>query len=283
MIGFGIVSREGAKAQSSDDGSGARGATHGGYVNARNIVNSAFVALFLTYAGADGAEIRVLNANALTIALKELAAEHGKRTGARVTFVSGSPGQIQEKVDAGEKFDLLIMPAAALIDMEKAGKLAAGTRKTLARVGIGVAIREGAPKPDISTPEALRKTLLSHRVTFSNSSTGDLSGINAQKVLQNLGIAEEMKKKAQPHNDGQNLIAKGEADLGLYNVSEIPRAKGVALLGPVPAAVQVHIVYDVAVPATNATPAAALELVKSFTAPASARSWTAAGLELAAP
>src|SRR5947208_3973192 len=143
------------------------------------------------------AEVRVLNANALTIALRALAAEH---TGNQVTFISGSPGQIQQKVDAGEKFDLLIMPTPALAALDTAGKLAAGTRRALVRVGIGIAIREGAPKPDITTPDALRKTLLAQqKVTYSDSSTGGLSGINAQKVLQNLGIADEMKSKLLPH------------------------------------------------------------------------------------
>jgi len=230
------------------------------------------------------AEIRVLNANALTIALRELAAEHTKQTGTQVTFIFGSPGQIQQKVDTGEKFDLLIMPTPALAALDTAGKLAAGTRRALVRVGIGIAIREGAPKPDITTPDALRKTLLAQqKVTYSDSRTGGLSGINAQKVLQNLGIADEMKSKVLPHSDGQGLIAKGEADLGLYNVSEIPRAKGVVLLGPVPAAVQAYITYDAGVPASNASPSAAIEFLKSIASPAAARSWAAAGLELAGP
>jgi molybdate transport system substrate-binding protein len=230
------------------------------------------------------AEIRVLNANALTIALRALAAEHTKQTGNQVTFIFGSPGQIQQKVDAGEKFDLLIMPTPALAALDTAGKLSAGTRRALVRVGIGIAIREGAPKPDITTPDALRKTLLAQKkVTYSDSSTGGLSGINAQRVLQNLGIADEIKSKLLPHTDGQGLIAKGEADLGLYNVSEIPRAKGVVLLGPVPATVQAYITYDAGVPASNASPSAAMEFLKLIASPAAGPSWRAAGLELAAP
>src|SRR5262245_38246619 len=231
---------------------------------------------------ARAAEIRVLNANALTVALRTLAAEHTKATGTQVTFISGSPGQIQQKVDADEKFDLLIMPTPALAALDTAGKLAADTRRALVRVGIGIAIREGVPKPDIATPDALRKTLLTQeKVTYSDSRTGGLSGINAQKVLQNLGLADEMKSKLLPHADGQGLIAKGEADLGLYNVSEIPRAKGVVLLGPVPAAVQAHITYDAVVPASNASPSAAIEFLKFIASPAAAPSWLAAGLELA--
>jgi len=230
------------------------------------------------------AEIRVLNANALTIALRALATEYTKQTGNPVTFISGSPGQIQEKVDAGEQFDLLIMPMSALATLETVGKLVAGSRRPLARVGIGIANREVAPKPDISTSDALRKTLLAQqKITYSDSKTGGLSGRNAQKVLQNLGITEEIKSKLLPHADGQGLIAKGEADLGLYNVSEIPRTKGVVLLGPVPAAVQVYITYDAAVPASNTSPSAAIGFLKFIASPAAAPSWHAAGLELAEP
>ncbi|HEX7228797.1 MAG TPA: substrate-binding domain-containing protein [Candidatus Binatia bacterium] len=86
-----------------------------------------------------------------------------------------------------------------------------------------------------------------------------------------------------PSADGQGLIAKGEADLGLYNVSEIPRAKGVVLLGPVPAAVQAYITYDAAVPKSSASLSAAMELLNFIASPAAARSWHAAGLELAEP
>jgi len=176
------------------------------------------------------------------------------------------------------------MPMPALAALETAGKLVVGSRRPLARVGIGIAIREGAPKPDISTSDAPRKTLLAQqKITYSDSRTGGLSGINAQKVLDNLGIAEEIKSKVLPPADGQGLIAKGEADLGLYNVSEIPRAKGVVLLGPVPAAVQAYITYDAGVPASNASPSAAIEFLKFIASPAAASSWQRAGLELAGP
>ena len=191
---------------------------------------------------------------------------------------------LKQKVDAGEKFDLLIMPTQALLALDTAGKLAVGTRRLLVRVGIGIAIREGVPKPNITTPDALRRTLLAQqKITYSDSKTGGLSGINAQKVLQNLGIADEIKGKLLPHSDGQGLIAQGEADLGLYNVSEIPRAKGVVLLGPVPAAVQVYITYYAGVPASNASPSAAIEFLKFIASPPAVPLWLAAGLEPAEP
>ena len=99
-------------------------------------------------------------------------------------------------------------------------------------------------------------------------------------MLANLGVTDAVKGKTKLAANGQELIAQGEVDIGLFNVSEIPRAKGVALAGPVPAAVQVYINYDAAVPATNAAPEAALALVKYFARPASRATWDKAGLEV---
>ena len=110
-----------------------------------------------------------------------------------------------------------------------------------------------------------------------------MSGINAQKVLANLGITDAVKAKTRlsgAQADGYALIAKGEVDIGLFNVSEIPRAPGVVRAGPVPAAVQVYINYDSAAPATNSAPEAGLALLKYFQRPASRPIWDKAGLEV---
>jgi molybdate transport system substrate-binding protein len=228
------------------------------------------------------AEIKVLNANALTIAMKELAAAYTKETGNPVTFEGVNPGQIEPRLKAGE-YDLVIAPTAAAAALEKEGKWRAGTRRPLARVGIGVAVREGV-KVDLSSVESTRKALLdAKRITYSNATGGGLSGINAAKVLVNLGLTDAVKAKTTLSDslaDGQALIGKGEIDLGLFNVSEIPRAPGVVRAGPVPAAVQVYIDYDSAVPATNAAPEAALALLKYFHRAASQPVWDKAGLEV---
>src|SRR5947209_2145867 len=228
------------------------------------------------------AEIKVLNANALTIAMKELAAAYTKETGNPVTFEGVTPGLIEPRLKAGE-YDLVIAPTAAAAALEKEGKWRPGTRHPLARVGIGVAVREGG-KVDLSSVESTRKALLdAKRITHSNSTGGGLSGINAAKVLANLGLTDAVKAKTTLSDslaDGQALIAKGEIDLGLFNVSEIPRAPGVVRAGPVPAAVQVYIDYDSAVPVTNAAPDAALALLKYFHRPASQPVWDKAGLEV---
>ncbi len=229
---------------------------------------------------ADAAEIKVLNANALTIAMKTIAADFTKETGHTVTFAGMSPGRVEERLKAGETYDLVITSTASAQAFEKEGKWRPGSRKPLARVGIGLAVREGA-KVDLSTVEATKKTLLDAKsITLSDSRTGGLSGANAQKVLANLGLTDAVKDKLRLTPNGQDLIGAGEIEIGLYNVSEIPRAKGVVLAGPVPAAVQVYINYDSAVPTTNASPDNAIALLKFFARPQSRPIWTKAGLEV---
>jgi len=240
-----------------------------------------FLLAGVTCAGA--AEIKVLNANALTIAMKELAAEFTMETGNQVTFVGVTPGQVEQRIKAGEIYDLVITATASAEALEKEGKWRTGTRHPLARVGIGFAVRDGV-KVDLSTVESTRKALLDAKsITYSNSTGGGLSGINAQKVLVNLGLTDAVKAKTKLSDglaDGQALIAKGELEIGLFNLSEIPRAPGVVRAGPVPAAVQVYIDYDSAVPAANAAPDAALALLKYFHRAASRPAWDKAGLEV---
>ncbi|MSP41577.1 MAG: ABC transporter substrate-binding protein [Deltaproteobacteria bacterium] len=244
----------------------------------RNSIRAAlFAALFFATAPAGAAEIKVLAYNAVNIPARELAAAFNKETGHQVNFTFGSPGPVNERLKAEEIFDLVIMATEAAATREASWR--PGTRRPLVRVGIGLAVREGV-RLDLSTVESTRKALTDARsLTLSDAATGGLSGPNAQKVLANLGIAEIVKSKLRLAPSGQELIAAGEIDIGLYNVSEIPRAKGVALAGPVPAAVQVYIVYDAAVPLTNAAPEPALALARYLGREATRAVWIKGGLE----
>ncbi len=234
-------------------------------------------AALLTTAHASAAEIKVLAYNAVNIPARELAAAFTKETGHQVGFTFGSPGPVNDRLKAGEIFDLVIMATEAAAARDASWR--AGTRRPLVRVGIGLAVREGVGL-DLSSVESTRKALTEARsLTLSDSATGGLSGPNALKVLANLGIAETVKPKLRLTNNGQELIGSGDIDIGLYNVSEIPRAKGVALAGPVPAAVQVYIVYDAAVPLTNADPEPALALTRYLSRAVTRPVWIKGGLE----
>jgi molybdate transport system substrate-binding protein len=236
-----------------------------------------------TATSAASADIKVLDANALTPAMKELAAGFTKESGIAVNFVGVSPGQVEQRIKAGEVYDLIITATASAAAFEKEGRWLPGSRHPLARVGIGIAVRDGV-KVDLTTVESTRRALLDAKtITYSDSSTGGLSGTNAQKVVANLGITDAVKAKTRLSTslaDGQALIASGEIELGLFNVSEIPRAPGVIRAGPVPDTVQVYINYDSALPVTNAAPDSAIALVKFFQRPASRAVWDRAGLEL---
>jgi molybdate transport system substrate-binding protein len=238
----------------------------------------------MSAAPAAAAEIKVLNANAMTIAMKEIAADFTKQTGHQVTFVGVSPGQVDQRFKVGEVYDIVINATESVAAYEKDGKVRAGTRHPFARVGIGLAVREGT-KVELSTVDSTRKALLDAKsITHSDSSSGGLSGINAQKVLVNLGIADTIKPKLKLSGalaDGQALIGRGEIEIGLFNLSEIPRAPGVVRAGPVPVAVQVYINYDSAIPATNTAPENALALIKFMTRAATRSVWDKAGLETA--
>jgi len=244
----------------------------------------AALALFVSTTSVWATEIRVLNANALTGAMKELAAGFSKETGTVVTFVGVSPGQVEQRVKAGEAYDLVITATASAQAFEKEGRWIAGSRQSLARVGIGFAVRDGV-SVDLSTVESTRRALRDAKsITYSDSSSGGLSGINAQKVLANLGLVDAVRPKTKLSRalaDGQAQIAKGDIDIGLFNLSEIPRAPGVVRAGPVPAAVQVYINYDAALPVANSSPEPALALLKFFRRPVSRAIWDKAGLELA--
>ena len=195
-------------------------------------VTFVFALLFGWQAAA--AEIKVLAYGAVTNPARELASAFTKEIGDTVTFTFGSPGPVNARLDSGEAFDLVIAATEAAKAREALWK--PGSRRPLVRVGIGVAVREGVAV-DLSNVESTRKALVSARsLTLSDSRTGGLSGPNALKVLANLGIADQVKDRLKPTTDGQERIASGEIEMGLYNVSEIPRAKGVVLAGPVPAA-----------------------------------------------
>jgi molybdate transport system substrate-binding protein len=253
-------------------------------LSTRRLGFAAAVLLLVPATSGRAAEVKVLNANALTIAMKEIAAEYTRDTGNTVTFVGVTPGQVEQRVKAGEVYDLVITATESAHALDKDGKWRAGTLHPLARVGIGIAVREGT-KVDLSTVESTKKAIMDAKsITYSDSTTGGLSGINAQKVLGNLGLTEAVKDKTKHFSggldSGQAPIARGEVDLGLFNLSEIPRAPGVVRAGPVPAAVEVYINYDAAVPVTNAAPEPALALLGYLHRAAYRPIWDKAGLEV---
>ena len=119
------------------------------------------------------------------------------------------------------------------------------------------------------------------KVAFSDASSGGLSALSVQKVLETLGVAEAVKAKAVTQGNGQELLGKGEVDFGLYNVSESPRAPNVVLAGRLPAAIQAYLEYEAAIPVGNSAPAPAQAFLAFITAPQARAKWDASGIDMA--
>jgi len=225
---------------------------------------------------ASAAEILVLSGGAAQSALGAVLPVFEARTGHRVNIAYAPAGEIARRVGAGEVFDLLVLPAENIEAYEKQGKAVPGTRAPLGKVGIGVAVREGAPAPDISTPEAFKQALLAAKSIVYIDPARGTSGKHFAGVLRELGIADVVNAKAQLGSGGYVVapVGRGEIELGIHQISEILPVPGVKLVGPLPEALQKWTVYTaVAMPGAK-SPDAARELV-AFLTSAEARALSA--------
>jgi molybdate transport system substrate-binding protein len=232
--------------------------------------------------GAAGAEIKVLSAGAFKQVLLALLPEFEKQTGHKATIDNDTVGALAKRIEAGENFDLAVLTPGAIDSLSNKGKFVAGSRTNLARVGIGVVVKEGTPKPDIGSDEAFKKALLAAKsIAYIDPAAGGSSGIYVAGLLDRLGIAAEMKGKSKliPGGRVAEHIARGEAELGIHQISEILPVKGVTLVGPLPADIQSYTVYAAAVGANAKAADAARDLLKALKAPAAADVLKAKGME----
>jgi molybdate transport system substrate-binding protein len=232
--------------------------------------------------GAAAAEIKVLSAGAFKQVLLALLPEFEKQTGHHVTLENDTVGALTKRIEAGESFDLAVLTPAAIDGLAGKGKFAAGSRKDLARVGIGVVVKEGAPKPDISSDEAFKKALIAaHSIAYIDPAAGGSSGIYVAGMLEKLGIAAEVKGKSKLIAGGAVAahIANGEAELGIHQISEILPVKGVTLVGPLPADLQNYTIYAAALSTNAKEPDAAKALLATLTGPAAAGVLKSKGME----
>ena len=242
-------------------------------------------AVLLTLAGspAAAADISVFSSGAPSAVLKVLAVSFARDTGNRVEFTVGTPGDLQNKLAAGATPDLLVAPVPVIEKLGQAGTLKAGSRVDLARVGVGVVVREGAPKPDISTVDAVRAMLLAAKSIVHTSPEGSgFAGKAVARMIEQMGIADAVKPKLtimQAIDGGVDLVAKDKAEVGLFNISEILPVPGVALVGPLPASVQNYIVFAAALHAGSRSAGPAQTFVKFATNPNMRAQWSAGGLE----
>jgi len=232
--------------------------------------------------GAAGAEIKVLTAGAFKQVLLALLPDFERTSGHKVTVENDTVGALTKRIVGGEAFDLAVLTPKAVDDLAKEGKFAAGSRANLARVGVGVVVKEGTPKPDIGSVAAFRQALLAAKsVAYIDPAAGGSSGIYVAGLLDKLGIAAEVKPKAKliPGGAVAEHVAKGEAELGIHQISEILPVKGVTLVGALPAEIQNYTVYAAGLGAQAKDGDAAKALLKTLTSPAAAEVLKSKGME----
>ena len=237
------------------------------------------IAAVLMSAFVNAAEIKVASTQATEEAYKELVAQFEKSTGHKVaTYYSGTLN-VQKRIADGEPYDLIIMAGPAIDDQIKLSKAVAGSRVDFAQSGTGMAVKKGAPKPDIGSVDAFKKALLATRSI--GYSTGP-SGMYMLSVFEKLGIADQVKSKLKQTPSGVfvgTLIATGETEVGFQQISELVHFDGIDYVGPLPGDLQRMTMFSTGIHAGAKQAEAARALVKHITAPAAAPVIRKHGLE----
>jgi molybdate transport system substrate-binding protein len=253
--------------------------------------NIGFMFLLVGGIAVQAAEVKVLISNQMKAVMEDLGPKFERATGHKLAIsVAAGLGVAVLRVQGGETVDVVIILREGIDSFVKDGKAAAGNVTVVARTrGLGVAVRKGAPKPDISSPEALKRTLLAAKsITYSNPAGGGGSGIHFAKVLDRLGIASEMKSKTvfPPGGGGAGLgifVANGGAEIGVHQFHELIPVAGIELVGPLPGDLQETNVLSAAIMTGAKDAKASKALVDFLRTPEAATVIKAKGMEPATP
>lgn len=229
---------------------------------------------------ASAAEINVVAAGAVRGIIAGMIDDYSKQTGLKFKFTVGPTGQLREALSSDKPVDLVIVAAPLLQELDAAGKITAGSRIDLGRVGMGVVVREGTPSPDISTPEAVKAALTKAKIiAYTDPKLGGTSVEHLMKIAGDFGIKDEVIRKgliSTGGNDAAAKVAEGKADIAIVPITDI-HAKEAKLVGPLPEPIQHSMVYSAAIPKSSSDPAAARAFVAAMTAPAMRDRWIKAG------
>jgi len=243
------------------------------------------IAAILWLAGtASAAEVHVMISGGLTAAYNALAPEFERMSGHKVITAYGPSmgttiNAIPVRLERGEPADVLIMVGYALGDLIKQGKVVADSRVDLVNSKIGVAVKAGAPKPDISSADALRRALLAAKsVAYSDSASGVYI---STEMFNKLGIADQMKDKAKkiPATPVAEIVASGEAELGFQQISELKPVAGIDIVGPLPDDLQKVTVFSAGIASVSKEPEAGKALIEFLASPAARDTIVKSGLE----
>jgi molybdate transport system substrate-binding protein len=233
---------------------------------------------------ATAADIKVLSSVVLKAALTEvLIPQFETATGNKVPADYAASARVKQRVEGGEAFDLVVLsPAGVVDDFVKSGKVAAEGHSGVGRIGVGVAIRAGASRPNIDTLDGFKRALADAKsIALVDPATGGAGAVYFMSLAQRLGIVDDIKPKLKltPPGESAAAVAAGEAELGIGAVSEIVAVPGAELLGPFPAEVQTYTTYAAGVSAKATDPAAALALLRFINGPIGASVLKAKGID----
>jgi molybdate transport system substrate-binding protein len=210
--------------------------------------------------------------------MRQLLPEFQKSSSNRVTIEYDVGAAIAIRIQKGESADMAIVLRSQLQTLETQGKIVPGSRVNIGSVGVGMAVRKGASKPDISSVEAFKRALLSARsIGYHDPASGSASGIYAASMLERLGIAQDLSAKIKllnpPGNEFENVfqgLAKGEIEMQVAQISEIVISPGVDLVGPLPGEIQNVTSLAAGIVTTTKAPEAARALINFISSPAAA-------------
>jgi molybdate transport system substrate-binding protein len=247
----------------------------------RAVLAACAAAGLMAVSAAHAADIKVLSAGAFKQIVLAVQPAFEQQTGHRLVVANDTVGALVKRIESGESFDVAFVSPAAADALAKTGKVAE-ERIDLARVGVGVMVREGASVPTVATVDDFKKAVLAAKsVAYIDPKSGGSSGIYLDRLFVELGIADAVRPKAKLKSGGYvaDLIVSGDAELGIHQISEIVPVKGVRLVGPLPKQIQNYTVYTAGVSATTTQKEAVAALVRLLSGADAARMLEGKGME----
>ena len=242
----------------------------------------AAVSLVFAMTTADAAELRVFIGGAMTETVEKIGAEFAKASGNKLDYVSDTTGALQKRLQSGEKADVVVVTAAGVDALQKENRIAPGTRTTLVRALIGVAMQPNGTAPDLSSPDSFKAALLKARsVAYVNPAAGGTSGTYFEGLMKRMGIYDQMKPKIVYRTQGSEVadaVAKRDAEIGISFIAELAPNRGVKIAGPLPDAIQSPTDYVAGVTTVSANAEAARAFIRALTSPSGGAVFKAAGL-----
>ncbi|MGB8156521.1 MAG: molybdate ABC transporter substrate-binding protein [Pseudolabrys sp.] len=251
----------------------------------RTMSRLAAIAVFLiAQAGlVKAAEVKVFSTIGVQAALEELAPKFEQATGSKLNITWATAAILVKRVQAGETADLMVLTKQSLDALTKDNKATAGADAVFASSGMAVVVKKGAPKPDISTPDAFKQALINAKtIAYSDPAAGGASGVYFAKLLERMGIADQMKAKTRhppPSGNSANLVVAGEADLAIQQEPEVMSVAGIDMVGPLPADLNNITAYAAGIGAGSQQADAATALIRFLHSPEAQAVFKSKGLK----